>query len=415
MESPAPCPVILQILPALDAGGIEQGTVEMADAIVRGGGVALVACAAGRMLPRLRHAGGTHVPLDLRTKNPLRILANARRLAELIRARGVHLVHARSRAPGWSAWLACRRVGVPLVTTWHGVYRENVPGKRRYNAVMASGSRVIAISAYIARRLARDYGVGPERLRVIPRGADTARFDPEAVRGHRLQALAERWGLPDDAAIIMLPGRITPWKGQALLLEALARMERAGGCGRNWACVFVGPGRRGDRFGRDLLRTVRASPALRGRVHFAGHCADMPAALALADLVVVPSLRPEPFGRVVVEAQAMGRPVIVAAHGAAMETVRDGETGLLVPPGDADALARAIRDMLTLAPEAEAAMGAAARRGVLAHYTTRAMQQATLRVYDEILGSHMEAWFAARTPADADMPETAPEECADVH
>ncbi|GBQ83637.1 glycosyltransferase [Gluconacetobacter johannae DSM 13595] len=401
MESPHR-PVILQVLPALDAGGIEQGTIEMADAIVRAGGAALVASAHGRLVPRLRHVGATHLPLDLRSKNPLTILANARRLARLIAEHGVTLVHARSRAPGWSAALACRRTGVPLVTTWHGVYRENVPGKRRYNAVMASGRRVIAISAFIARRLARDYGVGPDRLRLIPRGADTAWFDPDAVQGPRMQALAEQWGLPDDAAIIMLPGRITPWKGQALLLDALARMEAAGGCGRAWACVFVGPARARDRHGQALLRAVAAHPALHGRVHFAGHCADMPAAFALADIVVVPSLHPEPFGRVVVEAQAMARPVIVAAHGAAMETVTDGETGLTVPPGDAHALALAIRRILCMPPQDSAALGQAARANVLAHYTTAAMQQATLAVYDEVLGSTL-AWHFAAT---ADLPDT---------
>ncbi|GAA4483635.1 glycosyltransferase family 4 protein [Gluconacetobacter asukensis] len=410
MDMPVARPVILQVLPALDAGGIEQGTVDMAQAIAQAGGVALAACAGGRMLPRLAYAGGVHVPLDLRPKNPVSILLNARRLAQVIRERGVHLVHARSRAPGWSAALACRLTGVPLVTTWHGVYRENVPGKRRYNAVMASGRRVIAISAFIARRLARDYRVGPDRLRVIPRGADTARFDPAVVRGPRIQALADQWGLPEDAAIIMLPGRLTRWKGQALLLEALARMEAEGGCGRPWVCVFVGPSRRRDRFGDSLKQMAQARPALRGRVFFAGHCADMPAALAMADVVVVPSLEPEPFGRVVVEAQAMGRPVVVAAHGAAMETVVDGQTGLLVPPGDPDALAEAIGAMLRLTPDEAETLGAAARAHVLARYTTQAMQQATLAVYDEILGSSLADWFAWQVaqPAGDALHETPP-------
>nr|WP_246375385.1 glycosyltransferase family 4 protein [Gluconacetobacter takamatsuzukensis] len=391
---PVARPVILQVLPALDAGGIEQGTVDMAQAVTQAGGVALAACFGGRMLPRLTYAGGIHVPLDLRPKNPVSILLNARRLARVIRERGVHLVHARSRAPGWSAALACRMTGVPLVTTWHGVYSENVPGKRRYNAVMASGRRVIAVSAFIARRLARDYRVGPDRLRVIPRGADTARFDPATVRGPRMQALADQWGLPEGAAIVMLPGRLTRWKGQALLLEALTRLDAQGGGERPWACVFVGPARRRDRFGDSLKQMAQAHPALRGRVFFAGHCADMPAALAMADVVVVPSLEPEPFGRVVVEAQAMGRPVVVAAHGAAMETVVDGQTGLLVPPGDADALAAAIGTMLRLTPDEATALGAAARAHVLARYTTQAMQQATLAVYDEILGSSLADWFA---------------------
>ena len=422
MDMPVARPVILQVLPALDAGGIEQGTIDMAQAITQAGGVALAACAGGRMLPRLTYGGGIHVPLDLRAKNPVSILLNARRLAREIRARGVHLVHARSRAPGWSAALACRMTGVPLVTTWHGVYRENIPGKRRYNAVMASGRRVIAISAFIARRLTRDYRVGPDRLRVISRGADTARFDPATVRGPRIQALADQWGLPEGAAIIMLPGRLTRWKGQALLLDALTRLEaQSGGEGdggdRPWVCVFVGPGRRRDRFGDSLKQMAQAHPALRGRVFFAGHCADMPAALAMADVVVVPSLEPEPFGRVVVEAQAMGRPVVVAAHGAAMETVADGQTGLLVPPGDPDALAAAIGTLLRLTLDEAMALGATARAHVLAHYTTEAMQQATLAVYDEILGSSLADWFAWQNaqPAGDTFQDPAPLQEAILH
>lgn len=402
MDMPAARPVILQVLPALDAGGIEQGTVDMAQAITQAGGVALAACAGGRMVPRLTYAGGIHLQLDLRPKNPVSILLNARRLAQAIRTHGVHLVHARSRAPGWSAALACRLTRVPLVTTWHGVYRENIPGKRRYNAVMASGRRVIAISSFIARRLARDYRVGPDRLRVIPRGADTARFDPAIVRGPRIQALADQWGLPEGAAIIMLPGRLTRWKGQTLLLEALSRLAARKEETRPWVCVLVGPARRRDRFTDSLNQMVQARPALRGRVFFAGHCADMPAALAMADVVVVPSLEPEPFGRVVVEAQAMARPVVVAAHGAAMETVTDGQTGLLVPPGDPEALATAIAAMLRLTPEEAATLGAAARAHVLAHYTTTAMQQATLAVYDEILGSNLASWFAWRAGTSAE-------------
>ena len=398
MDMPVARPVILQVLPALDAGGIEQGTIDMAQAITQAGGVALAACAGGRMLPRLTYGGGIHVPLDLRAKNPVSILLNARRLAREIRARGVHLVHARSRAPGWSAALACRMTGVPLVTTWHGVYRENIPGKRRYNAVMASGRRVIAISAFIARRLTRDYRVGPDRLRVIPRGADTARFDPATVRGPRIQALADQWGLPEGAAIIMLPGRLTRWKGQALLLEALTRLEaQSGGEGgsgnRPWVCVFVGPGRRRDRFGDSLKQMAQAHPALRGRVFFAGHCTDMPAALAL------------------------GRPVGGAAQGAARETVADGQTGLLVPPGDPDALAAAIGTLLRLTLDEAMALGATARAHVLAHYTTEAMQQATLAVYDEILGSSLADWFAWQNaqPAGDTFQDPAPLQEAILH
>ena len=376
-------PVVLQVLPSLQAGGVERGTIEIARAIVGAGGTALVASAGGRLVPQLERSGAVHLPLGLMTRDPLSIWLNSRRLAHLIRHHRVDLVHARSRAPAWSARWAALRTGTPFVTTWHGVYSETLPFKRSYNAVMASGDRVIAISRFVAERVASRYRVGPDRLRTIPRGADTDAFDPAAVRGDRIHALARQWQLP-DAAVIMLPGRVTAWKGHALLLDALALL-RAEAPALDWVCVLVGPTPDGRRsFGRTLAQQADRL-GLRSRLRFAGHCADMPAALALADLVVVPSLHPEPFGRAVVEAQAMRRPVLAAAHGAALETVEPGVTGYAFPPGDAAALAALLRHVLSLPPDERARVGAAARARVLSHYTTEAMQQATLDVYEELL------------------------------
>lgn len=381
-------PTILQVLPALQSGGVERGTIEMTQAITAAGGRALVASAGGRLVPLVERAGGLHARMKLMSRDPVTILLNARRLARLIRQERVDLVHARSRAPAWSAWLAAKLTRTPFVTTWHGVYSENLPGKRRYNAVMARGARVIAISRFVAARVAGDYLVPPERLRVIPRGADIGQFDPALVWGERIHRLARDWQLPEDAPVIMLPGRITRWKGHALLVEALARMRD-----RRAIALFVGaaPDRRsGRRFVRELLDLARRS-GVAERVRFAGHCADMPAAFALADLVVVPSLKPEPFGRVVVEAQAMARPVIVARHGAAMETVTDGQTGWTVPPGDVAAWAATLDTVLGFPADDVAAVGEAGRRAVHAGYTTASMQQATLAVYDELLGTRLAA------------------------
>ncbi|MBE7219913.1 MAG: glycosyltransferase family 4 protein, partial [Caulobacteraceae bacterium] len=360
------------------------GTIEMARAVVEAGGTALVASAGGRMVPELERAGATHLSLPLMTKDPLSIWLNARRLARLIRRHRVDLVHARSRAPAWSARLAARRTATPFVTTWHGVYGESLPFKRRYNAVMAAGDRVIAISRFVAERVSA-LGVPPERLRTIPRGADTAVFDPARVRGDRVHALARAWELPDNAPVVMLPGRLTPWKGQALLLDALALL-RTEAPTLDWVCVLLGPSRPGrrDRFGAALAAQA-SRLELSSRLRFAGACSDMPAALSLANVVVVPSLKPEPFGRAVVEAQAMERVTIASGHGAALETVEHGATGLLFEPGSAAALAEAIRWSLELDPATRAAVGRAARARVLAGYTTAAMQDATLDVYEELL------------------------------
>ncbi|GAJ28911.1 glycosyltransferase family 4 protein [Acidomonas methanolica] len=390
MRPSAPSPTILQVLPALGTGGVERGALEIAQAVIAAGGRAIVASAGGPGVETLRRMGASHVTLGLNRKSPPSIWRNRSALARLIEREGIDLVHARSRAPAWAAIGACRRSGVPLVTTWHGVHHENFPGKKRYNAVLAKGARVIAISAYVAERLTRDYDVGPDRLRLIPRGADVTRFDPAQVSGQRVQALAEAWNLPEDARIIMLPGRLTPWKGQMLMVDALLRLERL--IHENWICVLVGPVDPKDKFVRALHKRIR-SLGLSDRLRFAGMCKDMPAAYALADVVVTPSLRPEPFGRVAVEAQAMGRPVIASSQGGAMETVLPGETGLLVPPGDAEALARALADVIAAPPDALAWLAERARAHVLAHFTTRRMQHETLAVYDEVLGTSLAARF----------------------
>lgn len=400
MQTVTDRPVILQALPALESGGIEQGTLEMAQAIVQAGGTALVASAGGRLVPRLKYIGAIPIEMELGAKNPLAIMRNARRLRHVIQHYGVRLVHARSRAPAWASYLACRRLDVPFVTTWHGVHAANLPGKKRYNSVLASGTRVIAISRYIANRLHDEYGVGSDRLRLIPRGADMVRFDPHGVRGNRVQPLIEQWNIPDGATVIMLPARVTAWKGHTLLLEALARLQRTEPSIGEWVCVFVGEAN--EKQGTELVNLARQR-GIDGHLRFAGHCSDMPAAMMLADMVIVPSLRPEPFGRVVVEAQAMGCPVIVAGHGAALETAEDGVTGFIFPPCDVEALAGCIHRVMTLSAEERANLAWHARENVVTHYSTQAMQYATLTVYDELLHTHLaDSFYHGLTTGEED-------------
>jgi glycosyltransferase involved in cell wall biosynthesis len=188
MPPPPESPVILQVLPALVTGGVERGTVEITQAISEAQGVALVASSGGPLVRQIERAGGSHTALPLTSKNPWTIWRNAERLETLIRERHVSLVHARSRAPAWSAWFACQRTGVPFVTTYHGTYSEDLPFKRAYNAVMARGRIVIAASRFIADLVTRQHGVDPARIRVIPRGVDPAAFNTVTVP-KRLAAL----------------------------------------------------------------------------------------------------------------------------------------------------------------------------------------------------------------------------------
>ena len=370
---------VLQVLPSLVTGGVERGTVEITRAIAKAGGIALVASAGGRMIAAVNRAGGRHVTLPLDSKNPLTIWRNASLLADVIRTERVAIVHARSRAPAWSAWLACRRTGAHFMTTYHGTYGENLPFKRHYNAVMAKGERVIVASRFIAERVMARHGTDPARIRLIPRGVDPAVFDPDAVSGDRIARLERAWRLPDGAPVVLLPGRLTRWKGQAVLIEALARLARHDVC-----CVLVGSDQGRRRYTTQLIRQAEAL-GVADRLRLAGECDDMPAAMMLADVVVHASTEPEAFGRVVIEAQAMRRPVIASDLGGPVETVEQGVTGWRVPPGDADALAAAIEQALALPTSERTELGIRARVAIQRGYTVAAMQAATLAVYDELL------------------------------
>lgn len=373
-----PSPAILQVLPALVTGGVERGTIEIAEAQIAAGFRAIVASAGGPMVAELERLGARHVTLPLDRKSPLAIWRNAARLAALVRVEGVAILHARSRGPAWSALLAARRTGARFVTTYHGSYNEGFPGKRAYNAVMAKGDRVIAISHFIASLIAERHGIPAERIRIIPRGVDPRRFDPALVVPERLALLRATWDVPEGYPVVLLPGRVTRWKGQGVLVEAMAAAP-----GNAMALLVGNQGGKRD-FTAELEARI-ATLGLGGRVRLVGHAEDMAAALMLADVVVHASTDAEAFGRTVIEAQAMARPVIASDLGGPRETVEEGVTGWRVPPGDAAALAAALTRVLAMPASGRAAIGAAARQAVLTHYTTRAMQDATIAVYRELL------------------------------
>jgi len=371
--------VVLQVLPRLISGGVERGSLDIAAALSAAGARVLVASEGGPMAGELRRYDATHIDLPLASKNPLTIYRNAARLAAVVQAQKVDILHVRSRAPAWSAKLAAARSGCRFVTTFHAPYNAQNGIKRRYNAVMAAGERVIAISEFLASHVREVYGVGPDRLRVVPRGVDLVHFDPQNVSAERVIKLARQWNLPDGVPFLMLPGRLTRWKGQGLLIDALSRVRDL-----NFHCLLVGSARGRTAYRRELEGLV-ASLDLSGRVSICDDCADMPAAYMLADVVVSASSDPEGFGRVVSEAQAMGRPVLVSDHGGAAEQILDGETGLAFPPDDAEALAAALRRALALPADVRKDLAWRSRERVAKLFSKDLMCRRTLAVYRELL------------------------------
>jgi glycosyltransferase involved in cell wall biosynthesis len=389
---PANGPTILQIIPRLDTGGAERTTVEMTAAIVAAGGRALVATAGGRMSEQVIAAGGTLVPLNAGSKNPYVMLANARQLARLVRTEDVDLLHARSRAPAWSTLIAARMTGRPFVTTYHGAYGETGRLKRAYNSIMARGDIVIANSHYTARLIRERHATPEQRIRVIHRGIDPS-FNPSTASPDRVSRLRAAWGVSPQDRVVLNAARLTSWKGQTILVDAAAKL--VGQSLGAWVVILAGDAQGRTAYVDSLHRRIAAA-GLKDRVRVVGHVEDMPAAYLAAHVAVVASTSPEAFGRAAAEAEAMGCPVIATAIGAAPETILaepavkgDEMTGWLVPPGDADSLARALGKALQLSEAARNAIGERAKRFTARAFSLAAMQRSTLGVYDELLGTRL--------------------------
>lgn len=375
---------VLQVTPELDAGGVERTTLEVAEALVAAGHRALVASAGGRLEPELRALGGQLSKMPLASKNPFVLISNGLGLVRLCRTQGVNLIHARSRAPAWSALWAARRLKLPFVTTYHGIYNAKSRAKRFYNSVMARGDVVIANSKFTARHLIAEHGVPPERVVTIYRGVDLAAFDPAAVSEARRAAVRALWHRDDDVGklIVLAPARLTRWKGQTVMLRALAEVvaERPG----RIKLILAGDPQGRRAFAVELETLIRKH-ILADAAVLVGHVSDMPAALACADVALFASLDPEAFGRGAAEAQAMGLPVVVSAHGGFTETVLHDETGWHVEPGEVEALAATLLRIIDMDRDRLRSVGQAAAVRARALYSKTALQQATLEVYQRLL------------------------------
>ena len=388
---------ILQIIPRLDTGGAELATIEITDAIVRAGGRALVVTEGGRMADRVVAAGGEIIERNAGTKNPVRIWANAGWLAKLIEREGVDLVHARSRAPAWSALIAARRKRKPFVTTYHGAYGEKDPLKRLYNSVMARGDITIANSKYTADLIRGRYGTPVERIAVIPRGVDIARFDRALVSEERKQKLLAQWGIAPNMRVVLHAARLTGWKGQKILIDAFAALA-ASDEARDAVIVMAGDAQGRESYVRELQARAAAA-GIADRIKLVGHVDDIAAAYALAWVTVVASIEPEAFGRATAEALALGCPVITTDLGAppeivsAVEIVGHGRglgqgTGWVVPV-NAEGLASGLRAALAMSPAERAQMGTRAEADIRARFTLDRMKRQTLEVYDRLLGTSL--------------------------
>jgi glycosyltransferase involved in cell wall biosynthesis len=379
---------LLQVVPELETGGAEQTTIDVARAVIDAGGRAFVATRGGRMTARLEADGARLAQMPVQSKNPLVMLGNASRLVDLIRREKVSLIHARSRAPAFSALWAAQVTKTPFVATYHGVYKARSNVKRWYNAVMTRGDLVIANSDYTRDHVLAEHHVDAARIVTIPRGVDLDRFNPSYVTPDRLEKLRRDWGIPegDRRTRFLLAGRLTRIKGHLTIIEAAARMKAEGRS--DFLVIFAGDDQGRTDYGAELAKAI-ADADLRDRVKIVGHCSDMPAAYLLADVAILPTIVPESFGRAAVEPQAMGRPVIASSHGGTVETVADGTSGWLVPPGDAQAWAGAMTRAIDLGPGRRLEMGQVGMNRTRQLYRVDAMCAATLAAYEQVLQARL--------------------------
>jgi len=378
-------PVIVQLVPALVRGGVERGTIEMARAIIEAGGRAVVISGGGPMVRHLDRIGAIHHQIPVGVKNPLSWGGLRRRVRRVLVDEEADIVHVRSRVPAWIALPAAKSLGLITVSTVHGRFQNSSMMKRMFNGKMLTADHVIAISNYVKSQIERQFGEKGKQLSVVPRGVDTDVFDPGAVAQSRVIRFVDSISLPEDQPVIMLPARPTAWKGHEILLRALAKIAD-----RPFNCVLLGAADGKPAFVEHLTKTGMTL-GLEGRFRLAHGVDDMPAALMAADIVAMPSVTPEPFGRVALEAQAMGRLVVAFNHGGAAESIIHGKTGWLATPVDEDSLAECLAKALDFSAKQRETMAAETREHIEAGFSTELMCSRTIAIYARLLKARHKA------------------------
>jgi glycosyltransferase involved in cell wall biosynthesis len=379
---------ILQIVPRLHEDPAARSAVNIAHVLLLAGARVLVAAEGGPLVAELTAAGGEWIPMVNATVNPFRLRRNARELERLIGQERIDIIHAYDAGAAWSARIAASQIAVWLVTSLPDV--PVYTGLRgRYAAALAQGDRVIAPSNYAAAPFIERFGLRTEQITIVPRVIDTATYDPAAVSSERVEAQGALWRVAPDDRVIMVPGRVAPWNGQILVPEIARAMVDNGA--RGFVFVVVGEDATHAKYARDVLKKARAMD-VDDLVRMGGHCEDMPAAFAAADVVAVPAIEAPLLGRVVAQAQAMGRPVVTADVGMLAEHIvapprmpEDVRTGWTVTPGDSAEFAQALGTALSLSASAYRGMSARARQFAEYMFAPESVAEAIRSVYTSLL------------------------------
>ena len=370
---------VLQVLPHLNSGGLVSGAIEVSEALQKSGMRSFVASEGGRREREITRRGGKVFNFSLGSKNPLIIFLNIYKLSRIIKKYKINIIHARSRAPAWSAYFAAKKMGIPFVATFHGTYSIQNNLKKKYNSIMVKADKVIAISSFINKHILSNYKVDQEKIVTVHRGINIEKFDYLKVSNERLIAFSKKFNIPEDSFVILLPGRITRWKGHILLIEAISKLKRS-----DIICLFVGDLQGRNKYFAELNKTIDKFK-LKNNFRIIANQSDMSVIYKLSDVVVSASLEPEAFGRVVAEAQAMGRPTVAVNHGGGPEIIIDGETGWLFRPGDANDLADKVNKALNLNINDREKMSVKAIERAKLNFNNEMMCAKKLNIYAELI------------------------------
>jgi len=377
---------VLQVIPKLGYGGAETGCFDIAHYLPENNCKSFIVTSGGELLKFVDRKKVKVFRLPVHSKNPVLILINAIILIGIILLNNISIVHARSRAPAWSCLMATKLTGRKFVTTFHGTYNFNSNIKKLYNSIMIRSDLIIAGSNFIFRHIKKNYSKyidDKKKLMVIFRGINVDYFDPTTKFETDEKKLLKKWDIEKDKKIILLPGRLTSWKGQEVFIEAINLVNIELGYEAFYAIIL------GSDQGRDLYKKklIRLSEQYRlsKQIKFIDHCKDMALAYKVSDIVISASIEPEAFGRVAVEAQSMERPIIASNIGGSNETIIEEKTGFLYEAGDANALSKKILRLLYLDETLLKSIGTEGRKNIVQKFNVEKMCFSTYSEYKRLL------------------------------
>jgi glycosyltransferase involved in cell wall biosynthesis len=377
---------VLQVIPKLGYGGAETGCYDIAHYLPENDCGSFIVTSGGELLKFIDKKKVKIIKLPVHSKNPLIIFINFLALVAIILVKNISIVHARSRAPAWSCLLAAKITGRKFVTTFHGTYNFNNKIKKFYNSVMVRSDLIIAGSNFIFSHIKDNYTKylnAKKKLLVIFRGINIDYFDPTTKLDSDEKKLLKKWQIEKDKKIILLPGRLTGWKGQEVFIEAIKLVNIELGYEAFYA-VILGSDQGRDLYKKKLIR-ITEQHRLNNQVKFIDHCNDMALAYKVSDIVISASIEPEAFGRVAVEAQSMEKPIIASDIGGSNETIIDEKTGFLFESNNAKSLSKKILKVLSMDETLLQSIGKEGRKNIIQKFNVEKMCFSTYSEYKRIL------------------------------